>query len=286
MKMRRLILGIAAVTLSIATAASAQTADEIVAKYIKTVGGMEKIQATQSLRRSGKFTGGGGFEAQVVQENKRPEKVRQEFTLQGMTGVNAYDGSRGWKIEPWEGKKDAEPLGEDELKDILEAADFGGPLVNATAKGNKIEYLGMDEVEGTDVYKLKVTLKSGDIQYFYMDTDYYVPIKIETKRTIRGAERELETVLGDYKEVNGWYLPHSIESGVKGRPFRSTVTFDKIEANMPFDDSRFEPPPVAGQPVANPSTTKANEPPKNPTPPKKPADQPKPPATDTTGGNR
>ncbi len=71
---------------------------------------MEKIQAVKSLRRVGKFSGGGGFEAVLVEENRRPNLVRQEFVIQGMTGVTAYDGKTGWKIEPWGGKKDAEAL--------------------------------------------------------------------------------------------------------------------------------------------------------------------------------
>src|SRR2546430_4671604 len=92
----------------------AQTVEEILAKYVKTIGGMERIQAVKSLRRTGKFTGGGGFEAEVAQENKRPAMVREEFIVQGMAGVTAYDGSSGWKIDPFNGKKDAETLGEDE----------------------------------------------------------------------------------------------------------------------------------------------------------------------------
>lgn len=239
--MRRLILSLAVVALS-AAHASAQTADEIVAKFVKTVGGMEKIQAVKSLRRTGRYNGGGGFEATVVEENERPNLVRQEFIIQGMTGVTAYDGKTGWKIEPWNGKKDAEPLGEEEMKGILEDSDLDGPLVNYKAKGNKVEFVGMDQVEGTDAYKLKVTLANGDVRYFYMDTDYYVPIKIDVKRIIRGAEREYETILGDYKEVNGWYLPHSVESGVKGSQFKAKVTYEKIEPNVSIDTARFHPP--------------------------------------------
>ena len=114
--------------------------------------------------------------------------MREEFSLQGMTGVNAWDGKSGWKIEPWNGKKDPEALGEEEQKSIIEDADFDGPLVNYKAKGNKVEYLCMDPVEGTDAYKLKVTLANGETRIFYMDTDYYVPIKIEGKRIVRGTE--------------------------------------------------------------------------------------------------
>jgi hypothetical protein len=247
--MRTTLLALAALALG-AAPLPAQTADDIIAKYIKTIGGMDKIQAVTTLRRTGKFTGGGGFEAAVLQENKRPNKVRQEFSLQGMTGVNAYDGKTGWKIEPWQGKKDAEALSEEEMKEIVEASDFDEPLVNYQQKGNKVEFVGMDQVEGTDAYKLKVTLASGDVRYYYMDTDYYVPIKIEMKRMIRGAEQEFETSLGDYKEVAGWYLPFSFETGLKGSPDRQKITFEKIDANVPIDDGRFarpEPKPPAGK---------------------------------------
>ena len=251
--MRRVLLTLAGLAF-LAMPASGQTAEEIVAKYIKTVGGPEKIQAVKTLRRSGKFTGGGGFEAAMLEENKRTNMVRQEFSLQGLTGINAYDGKTGWKIEPWQGKKDPEPLGEEEMKQILEDSDFDGPLVNYQQKGNKLEFVGMEPVEGTDAFKLKVILANGDVRYYYMDTDYYVPIKIDTKRMIRGAEREYETSLGDYKEVAGWYLPHSLEVNVKGSQNRQKVTYDKIEANVSIDDSRFHIPTPIGktQPGAKP----------------------------------
>ena len=239
--MRKAILALA-IAAFFAPVVAAQTADEIIAKYIKTVGGMDKIQAVRELRRTGKVIAGGGFEIPVVEENKRPNFVRQDMTIQGLTGTSAYDGKAGWKIQPWQGKKDAETMGEGELKAIIESSDFDGPLVNYKQKGNKIEYVGMDEVEGTDVYKLKVTLSNGEVRYFYMDTDYYVPIKVETKRIIRGAEVEFETIYGDYKEVAGWYLPHSVEIGPKGSQFKQKVTYEKIEANVSIDDKRFSMP--------------------------------------------
>lgn len=242
--MCRFLLGILGLVL-FSMPVSAQTAEEIISKYIKTIGGMERIQAVQSLRRTGKFTGGGGFEAAIIEENKRQKMVRQEFSFQGLTGVNAYNGQRGWKIEPWQGKKDPEPLGEEEMKQIIEDSDFDGPLVNYQQKGNKIEFVGMEPVDGTDTYKLKVTLAGGDVRYYYMDTDYYVPIKIDTRRMVRGAEREYETTLGDYKEVNGWYLPHSVETNVKGSQNKQQVNYEKIEANIAMDDSRFAVPTAA-----------------------------------------
>lgn len=239
--MRRIVL-LAAVFATFAVPASAQTVDELVGHYLKTIGGMEKIRAVHTLRRTGKFIGGGGFEAVVSQENKRGNLVRNEFSLQGMTMINAYDGKTGWKIVPWSGKKDAETLGEGEMKSILEDSDFDGPLVNYKEKGNKVEFAGMDKFEGTDTYKLKVSKPNGDVYIYYLDTDYYVPIKIDTKRMVRGAEREFETALGDYKEVNGWFLPFSFETGAKGSQDKAKVVYEKIEANVEIDDGRFSMP--------------------------------------------
>ena len=242
--MRKIVLLIAIFAL-FALPVSAQTVDEIVAHYLKTIGGMEKIQAVQTLRRSGKYIGGGGFEAVVTQENKRGSSVREEFSLQGMTAINAYDGKTGWKIEPWNGKKDPEALGEEEMKSIVEDADFDGPLVNYNKKGYKVELAGTDKFEGTDTFKLKITKPNGDVYVYYLDADYYVPIKIDTRRMIRGAEREYETALGDYKEVAGWYLPFSFETNVKGSQDKSKIVYDKIEANVPIDNKRFEMPVTA-----------------------------------------
>src|SRR5262245_9733729 len=110
--MMRAVLVVAGLALA-ARAAAAPSADEIVQKYIKAGGGREKVQAVKTLKRSGKFIGGGGFEARVAQESKRAGMVRQEFLFQNMVGITAYDGKQGWKIEPWDGKKDAEALGEE-----------------------------------------------------------------------------------------------------------------------------------------------------------------------------
>src|SRR5215470_14362799 len=155
--------------------APAQTAEELVGKNIRAKGGLEKIKAITSVRMSGELDGD-EFKAVESQESKRPNWVRKNMSLQGMTAVEAYDGSNGWQVQPFGGHKDPELMGEDDLRDLLLDADFDGPLVDYTAKGNTVEYLGHDEVDGDDAYKLKVTLKNGDIFYYYLDPDTYLEI--------------------------------------------------------------------------------------------------------------
>jgi photosystem II stability/assembly factor-like uncharacterized protein len=223
------------------SAQSTPTLDDVIAGYVKTAGGMDRIRAVQTLRRTGKLIGDGGFEAAYRQENTRPNKVREELTFLGLTGVTAYDGTSGWKIEPWQGKRDPESLGEDELKSIVEDAEFEDPLFDYRSKGNTVELVGTDDIEGTAVYKVRATLKSnGDVRTYFLDADSYLPIRIDVKRTVRGDERDFEMSLGDYKPVNGWYLPFALETGTKGSPQKTQIAFDTIEANVAIDDKAFE----------------------------------------------
>ena len=239
--MRKTLLGML-LPAFLSLSAAAQNSDEIIAKYVKTIGGMDKIKAVKTIRKTAKLIGGGGFEAKIVEENKRDKFIRQEFILQGMTQIVAYDGKTGWKIDPFGGKKDVETLSEEEIKGVVEASDFDGPLIDYKTKGNQIEYLGIDQVDGDDAYKLKVTLANGDVRTFYFDTDYFVPIKLESKTIVRGQESESETIFGDYKEVSGVYYPFSLESGAKGNPFKVQIIYEKIEANIALEDSRFTKP--------------------------------------------
>src|SRR3954464_1212511 len=96
----------------------AQTAEELVTKNIQAKGGIEKIKDIKPARITGKLTLGGGFNATTLQENERPNLVRENASLQGMTAVSAYDGATGWQVQPFGGKKDPELMGEDNLRDL------------------------------------------------------------------------------------------------------------------------------------------------------------------------
>jgi Outer membrane lipoprotein-sorting protein len=226
----------------------AQTVDEVIAKNIQAEGGMAKLESVQTLRTSGKMTIG-SFDVRFVQENKRPDKVREEAIIQGMSQVQAYDGATGWQVNPFEGRRDPELLSADDSKSLQVDADIDGPLVNYREKGHKAELVGHDSVEGTDCYKIKLTLKNGDVRYYYLDTDSLLPIKLETQTSIRGSIQENETYYGDYEEVNGIYYPFAYESGQKGSNDRVKFTVEKIEQNVPLDDSLFSVPVVKKSPA-------------------------------------
>ena len=242
--MFRHVLAGLALTALVAIPASAQTLDDILAKNFKARGGLDKIKAVQTIKMTGTLTVGPGMEAPFILVQKRPNQLRMEFTLQGMTGIQAFDGKVGWQLMPFNGRKNPEPVGEDELKQVQEQSDFDGPLVDYQAKGNTVELVGKDTVEGSDVYKLKVTLKNGDVRYIFLDADQFLETRMEEKTTIRGTEVDGEGSVGDYKEVGGLMFPHAIETGQKGNPQRMKMTIQKIELNVPVDDAVFKMPTV------------------------------------------
>jgi hypothetical protein len=220
----------------------AQTAEELVAKNLHARGGIEKIKAIKTLRMTGKLQQG-GFTAEFSSNAIAPNLLRNAMTVQGMSLIQAYDGSTAWQINPFDGRKDAELMGEDDLRELVEEADIYGPLVDYHTKDNRIEYLGHDTVDGDDAYRLKVTLANGDIIYYYLDPDTYIEIRTEKLQFIRGSVRESFVNLGSYKLVDGVYFPFSVEQGSKQTPGDvMTITFDKIEANVPVNAADFKMP--------------------------------------------
>jgi outer membrane lipoprotein-sorting protein len=248
--MSRGLVRFCAIFALIALSTGAQTVDEVIAKNIQAEGGLAKLESVQTLRTSGKMIIQ-SFEVRFVEAAKRSDKVREEMTVQGMSQVRAYDGTTAWQINPFEGRRDPELLSADDSKDLQIDADIDGPLVNYKEKGYKAELVGHDSVEGTDCYKIKLTLKNGDIRYYYLDTDSFLELKLETQTSIRGSIQENETFYGDYEEVNGIYYPFAFETGQKGGTDRVKFTVDKVEQNVPLDDSLFSMPAVKKAPGAN-----------------------------------
>jgi hypothetical protein len=221
--------------------ASAQTVDDIVAKNVQAHGGAEKLKSVKSLRTTAKFSQG-SFRADFRQENKRADKVREEFIIQGLAQVQAYDGKTGWQISPFGGRKDPELLSQDDLKSLAVDADIDGPLVDYKEKGHKAELVGHDSMEGTDCFKIKLSMKNGDVRYYYLDADSYLELKLEIQTTIRGALQENELYYGDYEQVNGIYYPFAVEQAQKGSSSRAQISVEKIEQNIPLEDAHFSMP--------------------------------------------
>jgi hypothetical protein len=248
--MRLFHLAIGAAVLLGAGRARAFTADELIARNIEARGGLEKLKAIRTIRAEGTRRGGGGggggggrgggSEMAYLQITTRSGGLRSEASTQGLTQVRAYDGKEGWTVQPFRGRREPEKLSADAVKEMAYDADIDGPLVDYKAKGNKVEYLGIEDVDGTGAHKLKVTRASGDVDFVFLDPDYFLEIRRLSQHRLRGAEVETETDYGEYEKVQGVFLPFSIETGAKGSKEKlQSLAISRIEVNTPVDDAIF-----------------------------------------------
>ena len=220
----------------------AQTADEIVNKSIVARGGLDKIKAIQTVRLTSKITLGQSMEGKLIVDLKRPGKLREEVSMNGGTMIRTTDGSSGWSLNQFAGQDAAVPISADEMTTMEQKADFDRPLVDYKAKGNQIELLGKEKINEKDAYKLKITLKGGAVRYDYIDPDNFHEIAWEGRIITQGKEVNAKSWFSDYRDVNGVQFPFHIESETEGLPGRQVIVFEKIEANVPLDDSLFTKP--------------------------------------------
>lgn len=224
----------AAATLALSGAASAADLDEVLACNFETLGGLDAIKAVESARLTGTMTMG-PMQAPFTIEFQKPDNVRMEFEIQGMTAVQAYDGETGWSIMPFLGKTAPEEMQADELKDIQEMAEWEGPLVDWEAKGHSVELIGVEEVEGTEAYALKVVrADSEDESTFYLDTDYCLPFLSKGTRDIQGNTMAVSQSIGDYKEVGDIVMAHSMIASIGDgpAPMQQAITIETTELNV------------------------------------------------------
>jgi hypothetical protein len=224
---------------SLGLASGTPDLDKLLSQNLEARGGAAKVAALRNLRGTGEITSAGGLKMAYRELVARPGRVKEEYTLQGLTLVMAYDQGEAWQINPFDGRKDPERLSADEAKGLSHDADLAGPLIGWREQGSSIEYQGTEDVDGTQAHKLKVSLKDGSTQIVYLDPDHFLEIRILTRMMIRGSLQETEADLGEYAKVEGVWFPMAIDSGQPGAPRAQFKKFTRIEANVAVSEAEF-----------------------------------------------
>jgi hypothetical protein len=244
----------AAATLSImfsaGTPAVAQTADALVAQNLAARGGAAAFDAIEAVKFDGTVIFPGDFQLKYEEVRTKAGDVRVDMALQGLTLVQGWDGKSGWRINPFEGRKDAERMSDDEARSLADTGSIRGPLQRAAAQGSTVTYLGREDFDGTNTYKLKVAEKDGDEFVYLLDPDTMLEVKMVETRKIRGAPQVFEYEFGDYEKVAGVYFPMSVESWTPGQDNnRQRTVIAAGAANVPAPASLFaQPASPAAQP--------------------------------------
>ena len=238
------------------SAAPAGSVAQVLAKVYTARGGLVKIRTIQTQRVTGTISFGNDASGPFFVEFKRPLKMHMELTVQNQTMVRIFDGKAGWANNPFAGKANPEAMGDEDLKNISDEADFDGPLVDYRKKGNQVELVGKDKVEDKDVWRVKLTTKSGDIRYYLFDAGSFLLLKWEGQRQSEGKEVPMESYFRDYREVGGLKFAFQIDSGSSPSDLTQRIIVDKIELNPQIAESQFAKPapPGANTTPAKPSS--------------------------------
>lgn len=225
-------------TLTFAVAAytvQAQTADEIVSKHVTAIGGADAWKKVNSVVTEGKLTVQGA-EVNVTATVLNGKGSRQDIAVMGMNGYQIMTPTAGWSFMPFQGQQKPEPVTEEQVKEAADQLDAQGALVDYKAKGHAVEYLGKDDVEGTECYKLKLTHKSGKTETIFVDPASYYIVKSISKQKANGQEMDVTTTLSNYKKLpEGIVVPMTV-----GLPF-GEMNITKVEVNKPVDEAIFKP---------------------------------------------
>lgn len=184
-------------------------------------------------------------------EMKKPRKSRLEIDFAGRTAVQVYDGKNGWKVRPYLGRNDVEPFTAEEARSEAGLPEIEGPLVDYAAKGTKVELAGTESVEGRPAYKLKLTMRGGEVQHIWIDKQSFLDVKVEgVPHRVDGHLRSVWMYQRDFRPVQGLVIPFVCETAVDGNPRTHKMIVQSVAVNRPLEDARFAKPTVlvAGAP--------------------------------------
>jgi hypothetical protein len=245
--------GLAATLVLAGASAATPSTEDIIAHHVAARGGAQRLAALSVLDRSGKLIVPGFNLLLTVRDIKtRAGQYRQEVTLQGLTQVQAFDGTAAWQVQPFQGRKDPSLMSADEAKGLAQSADIDWPFVDAKRKGHTVENLGVEDIDGTAAYKLRVKLKSGNESTFWIDPDSWMVIRELDRQTVRGAEQVTETDFGEYEQVEGVYVPMSEQQGPKDSDAsqKQKIVYDRATGNGTLPPTEFSFPATPATPAA------------------------------------
>jgi len=247
-------LCIAVSFLIFAQIASAQTADEIVEKYLAALGGRAAFSKVKSRSSKGSIVVSspvGDLVGTIEVLNQAPNKSRT-FVQLDLSGVGLgkvvqdqrFDGTGGYVIDTLQGNRE---ITSGDQFESMKNGSFPNPLLTYKEAGMTVELAGKEKVGEREAYVLVVKPKSGPASRQYIDAESYLPIKVVTKVNAPQAGGEIEQTqeMFDFKEVDGIKIPFRIKTS---NPLQTlTVTISQVEHNTPIDQSLFSKPDSVGK---------------------------------------
>ena len=219
--------------------AQAQNAEEIVAKHLAATGG-DKWAKIQTIKMEAKISAeaAAGMNILWTMTASRDKAARMDVSVMNMSQITVVKGDQGWSTNPFAGKTDPEPMTADQVSSMKDMTDIDGTLVGYKEKGYALEYVGTEDVDGTEALKIKIT-KPKKTEYSFFDPSNFYEIKRVDVEDVDGKTVENAVLYSNFKEQDGIVLPFSMQQ-VGGAMGNATITLTTVTFNPPVDDQIFE----------------------------------------------
>jgi outer membrane lipoprotein-sorting protein len=221
--------------LLVAAAINAQSLEEIVKKYLEA-NKQDKISALSTIKITGKMSMM-GMDLPLEMWMKNPNKIKTVTNINGQEMISVFDGVKGYSINPMTGSAEPIEMTADQIKQTQNSNYFSNTMATYLKEG-KLTLLGEETVNDKAAYKLKVNLDGGNTTDMFIDKGSYLLVKTSTTVNSGGMTVTVDAFPSDYKETNGLILPMKTTSSAQGMEF--TIIFDKVEVNIPIEDSVFK----------------------------------------------
>jgi hypothetical protein len=207
------------------------SADMIINKYIDALGGKEKLESIHTLYLKGEAIRA-GQKIITTTWTVNNKGWRSETVVGGFTNWSIARIDSGWSYAPSRGQKSPQPWPKDRVKIAQCDLDTEGILVDYKSKGYRVEYRGIEQIEGSDVYKIEEKLNDWVTKSFYIDMDSYLIIRVRSKYTTPNRVNYSNTDYSNYQKTsNGYMFP--MQAG--------NVKYTSVKVNEDISDNLFIP---------------------------------------------
>jgi outer membrane lipoprotein-sorting protein len=238
MKILKLSL-LAIAALVVTNFVQAQTADDVINKYLDAIGGRDVLGKVKSLYMENEMSVMGNTLSGTV--NLLVGKgYKREMEANGQKIIQCVTDSSGWVLNPMTGSTTAQPMSKDEYNMNKDVLQIGAPLINYAANGSKVELVGKETLDSSSVYKLKLTDKDNNETDFYIDANTYYLVK--TTKTLEEADMDITTTFSNYQKTDiGYVMPFATTVSMSnGVTVNTTIT--KVVVNQEIDPKKKKTP--------------------------------------------
>ena len=217
---------------------AAQTADEIIGKYLDAMGGKDKLSKITSLYVESTIDVMGS-QGTIKSTTLNGKGMRQDIDIMGSVITSCYTDKGGWSINPMMGSTTAEPMPDVQYKSGKDGIFIGGQLINYVEKGYKAELIGNETVANVNAFKIKITQPDSSSALYYFDPSTFQMIRSVQQAEMQGQMADNILTFSDFKQQDGYTMPYKIDMDMAGGQFTMQMAVTKVDMNIPVDEAIF-----------------------------------------------